>query len=37
MTTHSHHYSTTEVSPDLGKMAKTIGDVSEQIMPLRYS
>jgi len=36
MTTHSHHYSTTEVSPDLGKMAKTIGDVSVQIMPLRY-
>ena len=35
---HSHHYSTTEVSPDLGKMAETIGDVtvSVQIMPLRY-
>jgi hypothetical protein len=31
-----HTVTTTEVSPDLGKFAEIIDDVSVEIIPLRY-
>ena len=32
---HIHSVTTTDVSPDLGELAKSIGDVSVQTIPLR--
>jgi hypothetical protein len=33
---HTHTATTTEVSPDLGKFAEIIDDVSVEMIPLRY-
>ena len=32
---HIHSVTTTDVSPDLGELAKSLGDASVQTMPLR--
>ena len=32
---HIHSVTTTDVSPDLGELAKSLGDVSVQTIPLR--
>jgi hypothetical protein len=34
---HIHSVTTTDVSPDLGELAKRLGDVSVQTIPLRNS
>jgi hypothetical protein len=33
---HIHTVTTTDVSPDLGKLAEIIDDVSVEVIPLRY-
>jgi hypothetical protein len=33
---HTHTAATTQVSPDLGKFAEIIDDVSVEMIPLRY-
>ena len=33
---HIHSVTITDTSPDLGELAESLGDVSVQIMPLRY-
>jgi hypothetical protein len=33
---HTHTFTTTEVSPDLGEFAEIIDDVSVEMIPLRY-
>jgi hypothetical protein len=33
---HTHTVTTIEVSPDLGEFAETLGDVSVEMIPLRY-
>jgi hypothetical protein len=34
---HNHTITSTDVSKDSGQLAKILGDVSVQTMPLRYS
>ena len=34
---HSHTVTTTDVSPDLGEPAESLGDASVQTIPLHYS
>jgi hypothetical protein len=33
---HTHTVTTTEVSPDLGKFAEILDDVSVEMIPIRY-
>jgi hypothetical protein len=33
---HTHTVTTTEVSPDLGELAEILGDVSVEMIPIRY-
>ena len=33
---HTHTVTTTEVSPDLGKLSEILDDVSVEMIPLRY-
>ncbi len=35
-TLHTHTVTTTDVSPDLGELAESLGDASVQTIPLRY-
>ncbi len=34
---HTHTVTTTDVSPDLGELAESLGDASVQTIPLHYS